>query len=159
LEISEYNTKHTSLHGLHHGRLETIASHQVLAVLHAACASIGSACLGFELHKMGTHSLQSRAAMEMYLTGVPVYTIMIIGRWSSKAFLGYICKQIKQFSKGGLKQMITFCSFQTIPDIALHVGSIKDPRQCNHCNNTKTWNNIGRDRSCRVQLPAFSLFN
>jgi hypothetical protein len=70
-----------------HNRLETISSHQVLAALCAACASIGSGHLGFEPHEMGTHSLRSGAAMEMYLTGVLVYTIMLIGRWSNDAFL------------------------------------------------------------------------
>jgi hypothetical protein len=29
----------------------------VLAVLQAACASVGSGCLSFEPHEMGTHSL------------------------------------------------------------------------------------------------------
>jgi hypothetical protein len=71
----------------HHDRLETIASHQVLAALCAACASIGSGCLGFELHEIGTHSLQSWAAIEMHLASVTIYTIMMIGRWSSDAFL------------------------------------------------------------------------
>jgi hypothetical protein len=37
--------------------------------------------------------------MEMYLAAVPVYTIMLIGRWSSDAFLQYIRKQDEQFSK------------------------------------------------------------
>ena len=34
--------------------------------------------------------------MKMYLAGVPVYTIMLIGRWSIDAFLRYIRKQVKQ---------------------------------------------------------------
>ena len=46
--------------------------------------------------------------MEMYLAGVPVYTIMLIGRWSSDAFLRYIRKQVEQFSKHVAKQMIMF---------------------------------------------------
>jgi hypothetical protein len=83
-----------------HNRLEHITSQQVLAALRAACASIGSACLGSEPHEMGTHLVRSGVAMEMYLTGVPVYTIMLIGKWSSDAFLQYIQKQVKQFLKG-----------------------------------------------------------
>jgi hypothetical protein len=125
----------------------------------AACASVSSGQLGFEPHEMRTHSLRSGAAMEMYLASVPVYTIMLIGRWSSDAFLQYICKQVEQFSKDVSKQMIKFHSFRTIPDIASRVVSNKDPWQCNHCNNAKTRNNVGHDRSRRVQLPAFSFFN
>ena len=70
-----------------HDRWEQITSHQVIILLRAACATIGSARLGFESEQIGTHSLCSGATMEMYLEGVPVYTIMLIGRWSSVTFL------------------------------------------------------------------------
>jgi hypothetical protein len=72
------------------GQLDTIASSQVLTRLRAAAKAVGSARLGFEPKEIGTHSLCLGAAMEMYLAGVPVYTIMLIGRWSSNAFLHYI---------------------------------------------------------------------
>ncbi len=49
--------------------------------------------------------------MEMYHAGVPVYTIMLIGRWSSDAFLQYIRKQVEQLSQNVAKQMLTFSSF------------------------------------------------
>jgi hypothetical protein len=89
---------------------------------------IGSTQLGFEAHKIGYHSLQSGAAMEMYLAGIPVYTIMLIGRWSSDAFLCCIRKQVEKFSKHASKQMLMFCSFRTIPDIASHMVSNDDSR-------------------------------
>ncbi len=72
------------------GRLDTIASLQVLTRLQTAAQSVGSASLGFEPKEIGTHSLHSGAAMEMYLAGVPVYTVMLIGRWSSDTCLHYI---------------------------------------------------------------------
>ena len=97
--------------------------------------------------------------MEMYLAGVPVYTIMLIGRWSSNAFLRYIRKQVEQFSRHVAKQMLTFRSFRAVPDIAPRVVSRDDPRQRNHPFNAETRRNIGRDASRRVQLPAFSLFD
>ncbi len=102
----------------HHGRLKQITSRHTITALCAACASIGSAKLGFEPSEIGTYLLRSGAAMEMYLADILVYTIMLIGRWSSDAFLKYIQKQVKQFSKHLSKQMIQFRSFQTIPDIA-----------------------------------------
>ena len=49
--------------------------------------------------------------MEMYLAGVPVYTIMLIGRWLSNAFLRYIRKQVEQFLCHVAKQMLIFRSF------------------------------------------------
>jgi len=44
--------------------------------------------------------------MAMYLAGVPVFTIMLLGRWSSNAFLRYIRKQVKEFSRGISAKMI-----------------------------------------------------
>ena len=61
-----------------HGRLDKIASTQVLLALHAASKAVISACLSFEPSKMGTHSLCSGAAMEMHLARVPVYVIMLL---------------------------------------------------------------------------------
>ena len=49
--------------------------------------------------------------MEMYMAGVPVYTIMLIGRWLSNAFLRYIRKQVEQFSRHVAKKMLTFRLF------------------------------------------------
>ncbi len=99
-----------------HDRREQITSCQVITFLRAACA-IGSARLGFEPEEIGTHSLCSSAAMEMYLAAVPVYTIMLIGRWSSDAFLRYIRRQVDQFLKDVAQKMLTHRSFRTIPDI------------------------------------------
>jgi hypothetical protein len=84
---------------------------QVLTRLRAAATAIGSACLSFEPKEIGPHSLCLGAAIEMYLAGVPVYTIMLIGRWSSDAFLRYIQKQVEQFLRHVTKQMLTFRLF------------------------------------------------
>jgi hypothetical protein len=102
---------------------------QVLSALCTASKAVQSACLGFKPSKMGTHSLCSGAAMETYLTGVTVHTIMLIGRWLRDAFLRYIRKQMAQFLRHVAKQMLTFRSFQTIQEIAPQVVLIKDPRQ------------------------------
>jgi hypothetical protein len=49
---------------------------------------------------------------------VPEFTIMPIGRWSSDAFLQYICRQVLQFSAGVSKCMISTQSqdFFTLPE-------------------------------------------
>ncbi len=143
----------------HHDKLDNILSKHVLTALRAACAAIGSTHLCFEQSKMGTHSLCSGTAMEMYLTRLPVYTIILIGRWLSNTLLCYIRKQVEQISQNVAKQMLTFRSFQTTPDITPLVVSNKDPRQCNHHNNAETRHNIGHGNLQRMQLPSFSLFN
>jgi hypothetical protein len=155
-----------------HGRIEHITRNTIIQHLRAACAAIGSKTLGFEPHEIGTHSLCSRAAMEVYLGEVPVYTIMLMGRWLSNAFLCYIRKQVEQFSLDILKRMLNFCSFRHIPDIRLRRimvdnppntihhrrASSNNPRQRNHRDNAETQRNIRRDKSRWVQLPAFYLY-
>ena len=98
--------------------MEHITSKSILQHLRSACSSYRSARLGFEPHEVGAPSLQSGAAMEMYLGEIPVYTIMLIGRWSSDAFLCYIRKQVEQFLRNVSKKMLTFWSFRHILDIA-----------------------------------------
>jgi hypothetical protein len=45
----------------------------------------------------------------MFLTGTPIYTIMLMGRW-------YIRKQVLQLSHGIATKMLTFEEFYTVPD-------------------------------------------
>ena len=52
----------------------------------------------------------------VYLAGVPVLTIMIIGRWKSDAFLRYIRKQVALFSQNLTDKMLQVSSFFTMPD-------------------------------------------
>jgi hypothetical protein len=59
----------------------------------------------------------------MYLGGVPVFAIMMIGRWSSDAFMKYICKQIKIHFQPIQKDAHN-ATFQTRPK-----QSIKQPEQ------------------------------
>ena len=53
--------------------------------------------------------------MLMYLAKEPVYTIMLVGRWSSDAFLAYIEKQIKEFTRGVSSRMLQHETFCNIP--------------------------------------------
>jgi len=66
--------------------------------------------------------------MAMYLAGVPVFTIMLLGRWSSDAFLRYIRKEVQEFSNSVSSKMIRNENFFTIseshpPSDLLHTGS------------------------------------
>eukprot|EP00957_Ditylum_brightwellii_P161041 12260553-Ditylum_brightwellii.AAC.1 len=55
--------------------------------------------------------------MSMYLARVPVFTIMLIGRWLLDAFLVYIHKQVQDFMKGISSKMLILPDFFTIPDV------------------------------------------
>jgi hypothetical protein len=90
--------------------------------------------------------------MAMYLAGVPVFTIMLLGRWSSDAFLRYIRKQAKEFSSGISDLMINNENFFTIQH-----ASQQDPRAPNLPLNTphQSNNGINFKRTIGPLAPAF----
>ena len=88
------------------GKTHTFTGAELLKRLRFVATSIGSESLGFTAKEVGLHSARSGAAMAMYLAHVPVFTIMLLGRWSSNAFLRYIRKQVKEFSNGISSKMI-----------------------------------------------------
>jgi hypothetical protein len=107
----------------------------LLALYRTNARAMGEENLGFPAELIGTHSNRSAAAMAMYLNGIPTYTIMILGRWSSDAFLLYIRKQVQEFSRGVSTRMINTSSFYTIPDEAANPA---DPRIPRNIQNTAT---------------------
>ena len=146
LELPGGRLGHSCLTIWRNGRIEHFTSGELVDALNAAASLIGWERLGLKPGNLGTHLMQLGAAMAMYLGEVPVYTIVMIGRWSSDAFLRYIRKQVKQFSHNVSKKMIKFqfhCHvLETIPQI-----SRDDPRQRNHPNNAKKTRNVGGDSS------------
>lgn len=101
---------------------------QCLKFLRTFMLSVDAASYGLHADDIGLHSLRSSSAMAMYLNGVPVYTIMLIGRWSSDAFLRYIRKQVKEFGHDVSNRMTQRASYHHVPDIAcLHPHTRLDP--------------------------------
>ena len=126
----------------------------VLHALRAAVTYLGKDTLGFTASEIGTHSLRSAAAMAMYLAGVPVYTIMLIGRWSSDAFLRYIRRQVQEFSSGVSSRMILTQDYFTIPDFAAK----DDPRAPgNALNFAGRGNQVGGFTQAHAARTALSL--
>ena len=120
--------------------------------LEVATEAVGYERLNLKKGDIRTHSIHSGAAMAMYLGEVPVYSIMMIGRWSSNVFLRYIRKQVGQFSHNVSKRMITFQYFRHIPKQDPRI-SHQDPRQRNHPSNTKTRQNVGVTRPAVLACP------
>jgi len=115
------------------GKLSTISSTVILGKIRAAVKALGKDNLGFTENEVGTHSNRSGGAMGMYLSGTPVYTIMLMGRWSSDAFMRYIRKQVLDMSHGISTKMITYEEFYTIPDF-VHNTADGDLRTRNNNN-------------------------
>ena len=88
----------------------------VEALRNAVCTIVEDK-LVFKAEQVGTHSQISGAEMVMYLEECPVYTIIMIGEWSSDAFLRFIRKQVEQFSHNVTCRMICFQFQRHIPDM------------------------------------------
>jgi hypothetical protein len=142
----------------HHGRCNQITLLQVITTLRAACATIGSARLGFEPDEIGTHSLRSAPRWKCTLQEFPFTLSCSLADGPVMLSCVTFGDKSSSFQKTSQK-MLTHRSFHTIPDVAPRVVLNDDPRQRNHRDNAKTRRNIGRDTSRWVQLPAISLFN
>ena len=97
-------------------KAKEIASSHIRIKLRTAVKAIGEDKLGFTADDIGCHSLRSGAAIAMKLSGVSEYTIMLIGRWKSLAFLDYIRRQVAEFSFDISDRMLTHGNFFTTPE-------------------------------------------
>jgi hypothetical protein len=140
------------------GTVKHVMSRQVINALRNALCTIGKARLGISKEEICTHSIRLGAPMAMYQGECPVYTIMLIGHWSSNAFLWYIRKQVMEFSHNVSKRMLTFQNYRHVPNFD-HRVSANNPCICNDPNNAKMRRNVRGDMSGLMQLPAFSQFS
>jgi hypothetical protein len=84
----------------------------VCQLLRYVCALFrGVKVFGFGPPDIGNKSLRSGAAMSLFLMDHSVARIMILGRWSSDAFLVYIRPQVLEWTNNMSKDMISNDSF------------------------------------------------
>ncbi len=119
----------------------------MINALRDAASAIGEVKLGIKKEDIGMHSMRSGAAMAMYLGECPVFMIMLIGHWSSGAFLRYIRKQVMEFSQNVAKRMLSCQNFRHVPSVHMQVSQ-DDPRIRNHPNNVETRRNVCGNSSC-----------
>jgi hypothetical protein len=104
LGITDYETV-ISTYSDRKGRFSKISNTMGLLYLRAFIATVPEV-YGLKPEDIGLHSIRSSAAMAMYINQIPVYTIMLLGRWSSNAFLLYIRKTVVEFSNDVSRKMI-----------------------------------------------------
>lgn len=116
----------------------------VRQLLRDTCRTYGGLhTFGFHPKHIGNKSIRSGAAMSLFMMGHSSAKIMILGRWSSDAFLVYIRPQIMEWTHSmsiDMTRTDTFTDVSTNHDLAGH----DDPRQ--------------RDRSFNGPLSASASF-
>jgi len=135
----------------------TIPSSMFLHRIRFTVAQLGPEKLGFTPEEVGTHSNRSGGAMGMFLAGTPIYTIMLIGRWSSDAFMRYIRKQVLQLSHGIAAKMLSYDTFYTVPDF-IHSDADGNLHYRGGITLASSHNTLGTHANMRQGLhPAFHL--
>lgn len=95
-------------------------------------------------------SITSNASLFQPVDPRDARTIMLLGRWSSDAFLRYIRKQVEQFSAEVSKRMIQKPLYHHVPDL-----SLDDPRTHNPLSATA---NCGMGSSRTISRTVFSVW-
>ncbi len=104
-----------------------ITSSELRWGLRSACTKGGGvSTFGYCANEIGTRSIRSGAAMGLFLMDHPVAKIMILGRWSSDAFLDYIRPQVLEWTNQLSGDMIHNNSFFDAADT--RKAGASDPR-------------------------------
>jgi hypothetical protein len=94
------------------GRTGLIANSYVLKILHSTCYTFGGKpTFGFDPHEIGNKSVRFGAAMALFINDISTAKIMILGRWSSEAFLVYIRPKVLKWTNSKSRDMIAVDSF------------------------------------------------
>lgn len=128
-----------------------ITATEVLIDLRCSVDAIGVDVLGFTSDEIGTHSVRASLAMMMYLAKEQIYTIMLVGRWNSDAFLAYIEKQVREFTKGVSTRMLQNDTFYNTPLAPASGDTTRNNNKSFHRANPKFFG-TGQAGSLRHQL-------
>ena len=93
------------------GQWAQVKPAQVTEGVRCAARLAGLASRGFDITRIGTHSLRAGGAVALKLAGYDETTIMKLGRWSSQTYLLYIRNQISATAEGlatGMAASLTY---------------------------------------------------
>ena len=97
------------------GQQTHVTSERVKRLLRLTCYRYGKERgYGIEEHELGTRSIRSGAAMALFLMDHLVKKIMILGRWSSDAFLVYIRPQVLEWTNIMAEDMASSGDFRDL---------------------------------------------
>ena len=97
------------------GRSARVTSDQLIRLLRLTCSRYGrEKGYGIAEHELGTRSIRSGAAMALFLRDHSVEKIMILGRWTSDAFLVYIRPQVLEWTNIMARDMASTQDFRDL---------------------------------------------
>ena len=97
------------------GQSTHITSQRVMDLLRLTCNRYSEEKgYGIEEHELGMRSIRSGAAMALFLNDHSVEKIMILGRWSSDAFLVYIRPQVLEWTNIMARDMASNQDFRDL---------------------------------------------
>ena len=132
-------------------KTQLVTNSFVLKLLRTTCSVYGGKdTFGFEPHEIGNKSIRSGAAMALFLMDHSPAKIMIMGRWSSDAFLDYIRPQVLEWTNNMSRDMIQVDEFLDLTHNDKTAPS--DPRQ------RKQYRSFHGGDSA-VVIPRFHLFH
>ena len=89
----------------HDGASARIQASDVLATVRMGAQACRLDQHGYDLTRIGTHSLRSGGAMQLKLAGYDHDMIRKLGRWRSDTYLRYIQSQISELTLGVARSM------------------------------------------------------
>jgi hypothetical protein len=91
-----------------------VASQHIVTTVREAARLTHLEAHGYNLRRVGAHSLRASGAMAMKLNKVDSDTIKKVGRWTSSTFLIYIHSQIAALNAGLAQRMVNPIYFQNV---------------------------------------------
>jgi len=96
------------------GALRRITSTEIRAGIQLGALNDNLASRGFDLTRIGSHSLRSGGATHLNVLGYSPDTIKKLGRWNSDTYLRYIQSQIGDLTAGIATQMARVLHFHNV---------------------------------------------
>ena len=96
------------------GRVCQVRASAILAAVRLAALQCNLAAQGYDISRIGTHSLQSGGAMALKLAGYDHDMIRKLGRWNSDTYLHYIQSQIGELTAGVARSMARLTWFRNV---------------------------------------------
>ena len=92
----------------------SVQANDIRSAIRTAASATNLESCGYDLQRIGSHSLRSGGAMHLKLAGYDNDIIMKLGRWSSNTYLHYIQSQIGELTAGIATKMACLLHFHHV---------------------------------------------